>query len=107
MAKFRSYFDYKPCDGEINRKVSLVDRSGYVSSQRRIESLMYAGEQLVKARSNEFDFPNGVIDEKYSDPTLAEDFDLSDVSRLINGIRPKSVPEVEKKVDPKPEKAED
>lgn len=68
---------------EINSGETLVEKAGYVSSQKRIESMILAGQRLVELRKAQYDFPQGMeIDETFHDPTRNLNFDLADASQL-------------------------
>lgn len=48
-------------------KTRLVEVAGYVPTQARIEQLLLAGHRLVESRKARYDWPDGVIDESYTD----------------------------------------
>lgn len=72
---------------ETNNGQRLVEKQGYISAQKRIENLMLAGQRLNIARKEQFDFPDGNIDENVYDPTRRKDYDLAEAfqdSQRIN-----------------------
>lgn len=72
---------------ETNNGKRLVEKQGYISAQKRIENLMLAGQRLNIARKEQFDFPDGNIDENVYDPTRRKDYDLAEAfqdSQRIN-----------------------
>lgn len=67
---------------EVNSGETLVETVGYMSAQKRIESMILAGQRLVDYRKSQFDFPDGEIDEDFTDPTRIANFDLADATQL-------------------------
>lgn len=67
---------------EQNSGITKVERAGYISSQKRIESMIQAGQRLSDYRKQQFDFPDGEIVEDYQDPTRSPNFDLSDATQM-------------------------
>lgn len=67
---------------EVNSGKTLVETAGYISAQKRIENMILAGQRLVDYRKQQFDFPDGKIDEFYDDPTRVANFDLADATQL-------------------------
>lgn len=62
---------------------SKVETAGYLSAQKRIENMMLAGQRLVTARKEMYDFaPDQDIDESLSDPTRSPNFDMADASQI-------------------------
>lgn len=66
---------------ERNSGQRLVEKQGYISAQKRIENLMLAGRRLDIARKEQYDFPDGVIDENAYDPTRRPDYDLAEATQ--------------------------
>lgn len=66
---------------ENNSGKRLVEKQGYISAQQRIENLMLAGRRLDFARKEQYDFPDGNIDENAFDPTRRRDYDLADATQ--------------------------
>lgn len=73
---------------EIFDKEKIVDDTGFVTAEKQIFSLIQAGARLKSIRSEQFDFPDGNIDESFIDPTRETNFDLADASQILNGITP-------------------
>ena len=44
--------------------------------------MIMAGQRLRSYRAEQFDFPDGEIDESFSDPTRSGNFDLADGTML-------------------------
>lgn len=81
--KFNVQHNYtKHSQPEQNHAKCLVEKAGYISAQKRIESMILAGQRLVDYRKNQFDFPDGKIDEDFDDPTRIKSFDLADATQL-------------------------
>lgn len=80
--KFATPFDRVPQPAEAGGGRRLVETAGYISAERQINNLISAGKRLKDWRSNQFDFPDGKIDESFSDPTRAGNFDLADATML-------------------------
>lgn len=75
---------------EVNSGRVVVEQAGYISKQKRIDNIIAAGQRLIAARSEMFDFPPGVepdIDAPM-DPTRRRDFDMADASMILNTIKP-------------------
>lgn len=76
---------------EVNSGRVVVEQAGYISKQKRIDNIIAAGQRLIAARSEMFDFPPGVepdIDAPM-DPTRRRDFDMADASMILSTIQPK------------------
>lgn len=81
--EIQTCFTHKSTPPEKNSGVCGVDRLGYVSAQKRIENMIIAGQRLIQARREEFDFPPDVeIDESFIDPTRSLNFDPADATQL-------------------------
>lgn len=70
---------------EQNSGEVLVDRLGYASAEKRITSMMLAGQRLVESRRTEYDFNDDKIDFN-ADPTRRKDIDMVDVDRIARGV---------------------
>ena len=70
---------------EQNSGEVLVDRLGYASAEKRITSMMLAGQRLVESRRAEYDFTDDKIDFN-ADPTRRKDIDMVDVDRIARGV---------------------
>lgn len=60
---------------------SKTQKVGYISAKSRIENLMLAGQRLKEYRQEQYDWPDGNIDENYVDPTRRRGYDMSDASQ--------------------------
>lgn len=76
--RFNTQYDRIKQPPESNSGVTLVERAGYIPAQQRIENLMLAGQRLVQARKELYDFPDGKIDPDFQDPTRSKNYDLAD-----------------------------
>ena len=77
--KFKTHYTSVPFAGEVNSGEILVETAGYVSAEKRITNLMLAGQRLADYRKNLYDFEhNQELDESFSDPTRAKNYDLAD-----------------------------
>ena len=76
--RFNTQYDRVRQPAEQNSGITLVERAGYISAQVRIENLMLAGQRLVQARKEMYDFPDGKIDFDFNDPTRRKNYDLAD-----------------------------
>ena len=76
--RFNTQYDRVRQPAESNSGITLVERAGYIPAQQRIENLMLAGQRLVQARKEMYDFPDGKIDLNFNDPTRRKNYDLAD-----------------------------
>lgn len=67
---------------EVNSGTDITERAGYIPAKMRIEQMILAGQRLRSYRAEQFDFPDGKIDESFSDPTRSGNFDLADGTML-------------------------
>lgn len=67
-----------PATPEKNSGEILIEKAGYISAEKRITNLMLAGQRLVESRKAQYDFPDGNVDEDFSDPTRRKGYDLAD-----------------------------
>lgn len=84
--EFATHYKRKRQAPESNSGKSNVERAGYIPTKKRIENLMLAGQRLVESRREEYDFPDGKIDENFSDPTRSPNFDLADATALSRAV---------------------
>jgi len=63
---------------EIHAKRNKVERSGYVSAQKRIENLIQAGVRLKSYRQEQYDFDHNNIDEDAYDRTRRKGYDMGE-----------------------------
>lgn len=72
--------------GELNSGKCCVEKLGYVSPQRQIEALMYAGGRLMKPDVKEFDFQNDEDCKKDFGRVPVRDADLIDIGRMSDSL---------------------
>lgn len=86
---------------ETNNGERLVEKQGYIPAKKRIENLMLAGQRLNMARKEQYDFPDGNIDENVYDPTRRKDYDLADAfqdsQRLERSLKASQIAQESKK----------
>lgn len=89
---FNTPYNRKHSEPEVNSGELKTERSGYIPAQKRIENLMLAGQRLVTSRKEMYDFPDGKIDEDYTDPTRRKDFDMAEAFQagLVTNARLKA-----------------
>nr|QJB20396.1 MAG: hypothetical protein [Microvirus sp.] len=80
--KFKTQYNTKPSPPELGGGEKLVETAGYIPAHKQINNLINAGQRLVAARAEMYDFPDGAIDENFNDPTRNGNFDLADASQL-------------------------
>lgn len=73
---------------EVHRKGNKVERSGYVSAQKRIENLIMAGVRLKAYRQEQYDFEHNKIEENAYDPTRRKGYDMAEAFQ--DGLRVES-----------------
>ena len=80
-----------PAIPEKNSGEILIEKAGYISAEKRITNLMLAGQRLVESRKAQYDFPDGKIDETFSDPTRRKGYDPADATQdqlqIINRVQ--------------------
>jgi len=80
--KFKTQYNTKPSPPELGGGEKLVETAGYIPAHKQIENLLMAGKRLVSFRE-QYDFTGDKeIDESFTDPTRARNFDLADASQL-------------------------
>ncbi|QXP44171.1 MAG: hypothetical protein [Arizlama microvirus] len=79
--QFQTPYTHQKTPPEVNSGECLVDLAGYIPAQKRIENLIMAGQRLRDYRAQQFDFPDGEIDEDYEDPTR-DIRDLAEATQL-------------------------
>ena len=80
--KFKTQYNTKPSPPEVGGGEKLVEVAGYIPAHKQINNLINAGQRLVAARAEMYDFPDGEIDENFSDPTRNGNFDLADATQI-------------------------
>lgn len=82
---YSKYVRPKKVYPDFSNDIPIVETSGYVPAQKRIENLIAAGKRLVDSRNEAYDLLNGE-DDGDIDPTRSGEFDLADASSLQNGL---------------------
>lgn len=78
---FITHYNKTPFPGEKNPGKDVVERAGYIPAKIRIEEMILAGQRLRSYRAEQFDFPDGEIDENFTDPTRNLNYDLADATQ--------------------------
>lgn len=88
---------------------SVVEKEGYLSAKVRVENLINAGRQLSEFRKEQYDFPDGKVDENYVDNTRSGNYDMADAFQdsLAVGARLKEQADQSKETKKKEEKKDD
>lgn len=66
---------------EKNNGISKVEKAGYIPAKKRIENMILAGQRLVQARKDQYDFNNAEPDENFDDPTRRKNYDPADATQ--------------------------
>lgn len=81
--EFFTQYTWSDTYGEWNCGKTIVDPSGYISPQQRIDNLIRAGQRLEEFRREQYDYDHGDSDDGvWMDPLRTPGLDLSDVSRI-------------------------
>lgn len=117
--KFVTQYSGHEVKGETISKKTIVDPSGYLDPQRRIENLILAGERLDVYRKDMYQYPydenEDIEDESTDDPTMVPGYDLADahldaqraMSRLRRSLDEPKPKEKPTEPEAKTEKAEE
>lgn len=90
---------------------SKVETAGYIPAEIRIKQLLQAGEHLMEARAEQYDWPDGVLSESVPIPFgRRKDTDLAEASqeglkltaRLQEQMRRRAAIENRREMDEKP-----
>lgn len=76
--QFATAYTKERAKPEKNSGNSIVEKAGYVSAQKRIESLILAGHRLDASRKAQYDFEHDQVDEDFEDPTRTPGYDMAD-----------------------------
>lgn len=76
--QFQTAYNKQHAIPEYNSGKTIVERAGYVSAQKRIESLILAGQRLIESRQAQYDFDYDSVDEDFEDPTRSPGYDMAD-----------------------------
>ena len=92
MSVFATHYKRPPSTLEPGGGERLVETAGYVSAQKRIESIIAAGRRLIESRSEQYDLVGDQDDDDFFDPTRRKNFDLVDAQELAQSIKGKPNP---------------
>ena len=89
---FSTKYDRPMSVGEVNSGELIVETAGYVSAQKQIEGMLYAGQRLDAFRRGEYEFgpDEPVPDDYYGDPTRMVGFDPADAQELAEALSAKA-----------------
>lgn len=86
--------------GQVFTGKSMTEKVGYVPANQLIESMILAGRRLNEYRASQYDFPDGKVDDNFTDPTRVQGFDLADATiiqhKLENDL-PDKIQEIKEK----------
>lgn len=88
---FTQYVRPITVDGEVNSGEVLVEKDGYMSARQRIEQMILAGERLISARKEQFQY-DGDFDydaEDYEDPVISYGFDRMEALEIDRNLNDK------------------
>ncbi|QXP07942.1 MAG: hypothetical protein [Arizlama microvirus] len=84
---FQTHYNHKSTPREKNFEPSMTETAGYVSAKSRIESIIQAGETLLRYRQENYDFGEKIpIDDNYFDVTRSKNFDMADASQMAMDV---------------------
>lgn len=84
MFEFRTNYSNRPkYAGEENSGELITETAGFVSMKDRVENLMLAGQRLLTAREEQFDFKDGIDDGQPIPFDRDIGNDLADASNLL------------------------
>nr|QJB18789.1 MAG: hypothetical protein [Microvirus sp.] len=73
---------------EKNSGESLVETVGYVSTQKRIESMILAGQRLEQIKKQKYDFPDPKnINFDLYDHTRSKNYDMADAFQELEMVK--------------------
>lgn len=76
---------------EMNDGTTMVEFAGYVSKRKRIEALINAGQRLIQARQDMYDYTGEDPDPDIQpDPTRKGNFDLADATEALRNLESKA-----------------
>lgn len=81
--KFNTQYSRKQDKPESNSGVSIVEKDGYMPADKKILSMMYAGERYMSFTPEQADFPDGKIDEDAVNMTTRKGFDKLTASMVL------------------------
>lgn len=81
--KVYTHYNPAPVLFEVNSGDKIVDCTGYIPPKDRIKNLIRSGEELIRFRSDQYDFgENDPDDGLWMDPLRKPGLDYSDISSL-------------------------
>ena len=98
---FSTPYNRPKSQGEVFNGKSMTEKVGYVPANELIESMILAGRRLNEYRAAQYDFPDGKVDDNFTDPTRVQGFDLADAT----AIQQKLETEIPEKIHELKEKA--
>ena len=76
---------------EVNSGEILVETAGYVSTEKRINNMILAGQRLVESRRTQYDLEGDYDSEDIDlDPTRDPGYDLADATQDMLGLEQKA-----------------
>lgn len=85
--EFATQYNHQRSAPEKNDGKTDVDRAGYISAQKRIENIMFAGMRLVQSRREMYDFLGDELDTSFDDPTRSKNWDLADAFQMDLAVK--------------------
>lgn len=73
--------------GQVFTGKSMTEKAGYVPANQLIESMILAGRRLNEYRAAQYDFPDGKVDDNFTDPTRVQGFDLADATIIQQKLK--------------------
>lgn len=65
----------------------LVERAGFMSAKQRIENILAAGDRLLSARMEQYDYGDETdSDDMVIDPTRNGGFDITDAQEIVRDV---------------------
>jgi len=84
--EFQTKHTHKSQPREKGSGEKHTEKQGYIPAKQRIENLIDAGKRLKEYRNEQYDFPDGKIDENFMDPTRTRNFDMADATALKHDL---------------------
>ena len=76
---------------EVNSGEILVETAGYLSTEKRINNMLLAGQRLVESRRTEYDLEGDYDNEDIDlDPTRDPGYDLADATQDMLSLEQKA-----------------
>ena len=84
---FSTPYSRPKSQGEVFTGKSMTEKAGYVPANQLIESMILAGRRLNEYRASQYDFPDGKVDDNFTDPTRVQGFDLADATIIQQKLK--------------------